>query len=92
MKRLLLTFAMLGLFSAAPLAASARDMAVTPDGTPVHNVGVVVPWRGWGVYRPYGAPLGYNQGNYGVYGYRGTTAPYYRSYSYRPYSYGGWWY
>ncbi|HEX4128681.1 MAG TPA: hypothetical protein VHZ24_01475 [Pirellulales bacterium] len=50
----------------------------------VQPVGVIAPWRGWGVARPYGAPLGYNNGRYGVRGYRG--GPYY-GYGYRPYGY-----
>jgi hypothetical protein len=88
MKKLFLSLALLGLLAVVPSASAAEPAMATPDGTPVQTVGVLVPWRGWGVARPYGAPLGYNRGY--NYGYR----PYYGNY-YRPYAdyrYSGWYY
>lgn len=84
MRTAILTLALAGLFGmAAPTALQAAEGL----SVPVQTVGIAVPWRGWGVYRPYGAPLGYNS----YYG-GGYYRPYYNSYGYgsyyRPYAYG----
>ncbi len=86
--------AMLALALLATLTAGAwASETVTSPAQPrlhVQTVGVARPWRGWGVYRPYGAPLGYNRYGYGAgvygYGYRPYGARYYSGYS--PYYYG----
>jgi hypothetical protein len=89
MKSAILGLALLGLLGTTESANAGEN---TP-AVRVQTVGVARPWRGWGVYRPYGAPVGYNAyyggyGAYGGYGYR----PYYNNY-YRPYAgyryYGG---
>ncbi len=84
MKKFMLSLAVLGLLTLAGSAPAAEETFVTPTGTPIQTVGVARPWRGWGVARPYGAPLGYNR-PYGVSpAYRGYNGAYGYN-TYRPY-------
>jgi hypothetical protein len=88
MKRVLLGLIAAGLMAVAPNVTKAADFVVQ---APIQQVGWARPWRGWGVYRPYGAPLGYNTYAYGTGNFfRPYYSSYYRpytSYYYRPYTY-----